>query len=616
VKLKLRKPVLGALALSAVSAILLGGASIASAATPPFEPDTTNQYGQVLFYDASGNMVTSGSINSPISAYAVATTNDPNVGHFQKAALFGYLPVNGVAPGAWSGTQLSQSTTFPAADATAPTGHIAPTTPASIGGLSSDRPVVTEATTDKTLAQLQTQFPNTATDAYQGLYQLRVKVSGESQWWAADVKITGSTWALVYPSITSTTLAASPASPQSLATDGGTPATVTLTASLTASVPGSVQFFRNGSALGSPVAASGGTTNTATKTDVPAGPSAGGSPVTTNYTATFTPTDPSFISSSSSAVAYVVQNPAPAAATTTDLAVTQDGIAGDDVQLTSNVHNTPTPGTVPVGSVSWYDNGSATPLNTTPVAVNGSGVATFDIPAGLTVGAHSIVAKFTPTNAAQFIASQSSPAVFSLTAPLACTPGPKCDPQTFVVDVNAGTLTISTPYTGADAAHTFNLGAMALSSDGTKLHASAPFGSSTLPAAGATFAGVTITDTRAGNGPWTASVYGGDFLSGSDKINGQNLGFTGVQPLYIGGNALSASNPVVTNDVANSGPGTIFAAGASGTAGLKGSPSVQHQFATAAHGDGTVYVYGTMDLYAPTSTPAGHYTGVVTFTIA
>jgi hypothetical protein len=192
-----------------------------------------------------------------------------------------------------------------------------------------------------------------------------------------------------------------------------------------------------------------------------------------------------------------------------------------------------------------------------------------------------------------------------------CLPGnSSCrNDASFQVNVDAGTLTIATPYTPTTP---FDLGTMVLSPQGTYLHASAPFGTAAAPANG-----VTITDTRAGNPSWTASVQAQDFTAGSNKINAGNLGFINLAPRYISGDA--QQNVSVTN---NASPVTVNAAGtptgiepANGTSnnGLRGIP---HQFATAPLGDGTVYVTGTMDLYAPTSTPAGLYKTTVTFTIA
>ena len=509
--------------LVAMSLVFVGKAS---AATPPFEPDSTNEYGQINFYDAAGHQVTGGSVtDSPFALYAVASSDDPTVGHFQIAALYGYKPVSGVAPGNWSGEQLSNSTDFPVSGA-----------PAAIANLGNDRPVVTIGANDLKLADLINDYPNTAPsgDPYFGLYQLRIALAGETKWWAADIQITGTTWTLVYPEVTApttapttTSLAVTPGDPETLATAGGTASPVTLTATVTANVAGTVQFTKNGDPLGDPVATSGGATNTATMTDIPDSPAVGAGPKTTTYGATFTPTDatthdgstatpvghvvqnpavgatttaltadlaspqtlanigdpasqvtltatvtanvagtvqftknddplgdpvatsggatntatmtdtPDVPSSSevskttaygatftptdltthsesSGTLSYVVKNPA-AAVTMTTLAVSQDGLEGHDVSLNTTVQSSASPGTIPVGSVSWFDNASSTPLNSSPVAVDSTGNATFDLPAGIGAGAHSIVAVFTPTDPVLFAGSSSTAATFTTT---------------------------------------------------------------------------------------------------------------------------------------------------------------------------------------------------------
>ena len=521
---RLRLPGVFAAALLGATAIAFVGVS--AAATPPFEPDTTNQIGQLAFYDATGNVVTSGNVSDhPFAAFAVALNDKPAGNSANKATLYGYLPVTGVAPGNWSGEQLSASTTFPVAS------------PASVAAFGANRPVATHTADDLQLSDLVTDFPHPAGDtgtANEGLYQMRLQIAGESKWWVADIKINGSTWTQVYPTVTApttspttTTLAATPTSPQTLAAAGDPASAVTLTATVTANVAGSVQFLKNGTAFGTPVAASGGATNTATMTATPDAPASGAGPVTTSYTATFTPADTAANSpSTSTALAYVVQNPAapvippttttleaapagpqtltvpgdpaspvtltatetpavagsveffdgttslgvvpvtagaatkivtpgsptatsttpatttytatftptdtaanapstssplayvvqnpPAAVTTTELVVTPAGsLPDDDVSLTATVANSATPATIPVGTVSWFDNGSTTPLNSTPVPVDSAGHATFDMPTGIGAGDHSVVATFTPTNAVLFAASTSTAGTFT-----------------------------------------------------------------------------------------------------------------------------------------------------------------------------------------------------------
>jgi Tol biopolymer transport system component len=176
------------------------------------------------------------------------------------------------------------------------------------------------------------------------------------------------------------------------------------------------------------------------------------------------------------------------------------------------------------------------------------------------------------------------------------------DNQNVTGTVPVGTLLISTPYT---AANPFNIGTLQLAPDGSELSASASFGSAASPSSG-----ITITDTRAGDLPWAASLSGSDFVSGANTFSSTHLGFTGVTPSYVSGNALNAATkPVITKDIPAPGPNDAPSAS---EPGLSSTP---HTFATAAHGAGTVYLYGTLGLTLPTATRAGVYNTTITFTV-
>ncbi len=95
--------------------LLAGSGGAALAAAPPWEPDPSS-IGGLTFYDAAGNQITGGNINdAPFATYvqagAAGRAGDT------KATLFGYLPKNGVAIGAWTGEALSGSPTYPNASA-------------------------------------------------------------------------------------------------------------------------------------------------------------------------------------------------------------------------------------------------------------------------------------------------------------------------------------------------------------------------------------------------------------------------------------------------------------------------------------------------------------------
>ena len=170
------------LCIAATAALTLVSAGpAAAAATPPYEPDS-GAAGAIVFYDSAGSVVTSGSTSTLVS-YAVGTAALTATGN--KASLYGYLPKSGQVPGAFSGELLSGPTTYPISGS-----------PSAVSG--SANPAVKGVTGDLTFANLATDFPNTATDAYKGLYQIRIKTT-DAKYLASDISITGTTWVQVYP---------------------------------------------------------------------------------------------------------------------------------------------------------------------------------------------------------------------------------------------------------------------------------------------------------------------------------------------------------------------------------------------------------------------------------
>ena len=269
-------------------------------------------------------------------------------------------------------------------------------------------------------------------------------------------------------------------------------------------------------------------------------------------------------------------------------------------------------GTIPTGSVSFFDN-TSTLLGT--VAVNASGVAEIPAYTGFAQGAHSVTAVYTPTVGSTFAGSTSAAVPFSDTAP-ACPNGEAAtlcvDQQTVQATVAAGTITITTPYTPTNP---LNLGTLVLNSSGTLLSASAAFGNTSNPTLGGSE--IFVTDARAGNPNWTATVDSGAFSSTTTTtpIDGQYAGLTGVTAQPVSGNALTASNVTVTQNPA--GTTGIVPGGHQGIGGsVSGTPGSGHVFAnTTAGGDGSIGFTGTFTLNAPTSTAAGLYVGTVTFTV-
>ena len=418
----------------------------------------------------------------------------------------------------------------------------------------------------------------------------------------ADLAInsTAGTWTQVFPALappvaTTTTLQVSPASPQL----AGTSVTLTVPATtgvVAASGPnptnGNIKFFDGATQIGATQAWTGAAVSVSTTTLAPGAHS---------LTAQYVPSGITYGGSTSNTVPYTITGiPDP---TATALTVNPtSGPAFQVVTLTATVSDTPHSATIPVGSVSFFDNGGAVSF-AGPVAVNAAGVASMTT-TSLGAGLHSIVAVFTPTSSAVFLGSSSQPVTAQYAAATGCAtaappasgrpdglPGASTcqDLQTIVVTVAAGTLTISSPFTPTNP---FNLGTMVLNANGTTLSASAGFGSLAVNGSG-----ITITDARAGTLPWTAHVQSTDFtdLPAADTISAHGLSFTGLADAFPAGNALIGH--VTLAAVPDVGAGGDFATTA---------PNA---------GDGTVWIVGTMGLTAPSSTNTGTYTATVTFTV-
>jgi hypothetical protein len=269
------------------------------------------------------------------------------------------------------------------------------------------------------------------------------------------------------------------------------------------------------------------------------------------------------------------------------------------------------------GTVSFLDGSTTLASNVGPTSA-GSGIYAYTNSA-LVAGSHSVTATFTPTTPAQFAGSSSSAQEFTLTAPL-YTPAV----GNITASIPAGTLLISTPYTPTAP---LALGTLALDAAGTEFIGTANFGVAggtapvtagtppTSPSISTSTDGITVTDTRSGGLPWTASGLASS-LTGtpSGSINGENVGLTGVTPDFITGNAFSpasvtSGNLTVFDSPAAAGVGPSD----NGSAGLGGTAA--HEIAHAVNGTGTVGFDGLITLIAPTSTPAGAYAGTITFTI-
>jgi hypothetical protein len=171
--------------------------------TPGWEPDASS-VGSITFTDATGAVVTSGSMNSPLAAFAVgsklADTGD------KDGSLQVFLPVQGQLPALWSGEAIGIDTVFNPA----PSAWPANLKTLASGGL----PVIIEPSNDLKPSDFSADFPNTSTDpGYQNLYQVRMFTgTNTSTYDSADVLLnpTAGTWQVVYPAGSSTLPTGSP----------------------------------------------------------------------------------------------------------------------------------------------------------------------------------------------------------------------------------------------------------------------------------------------------------------------------------------------------------------------------------------------------------------------
>ncbi len=268
------------------------------------------------------------------------------------------------------------------------TGSTFPNSGAPSALAASGLPLITGTVNDNSLADYISSNPNadtSTTDGYGDIYVLRLNTSGPglpatTTYDAADIQVTGSTWSVVYPapSVTATTtsLGTAPASPQVSGTS------VTLTATVTPSAPGTVQFeYGTGTPtlIGTPVTVSGGTASTSTTT-LPVG--------TDDLSAVFTPSGSGFSGSTGTASYTISSNLTP---TTTVLTASPASpqLVGTPITLTATVTTSGVDGTV------QFENGGSD-LGA-PVTTSG-GVATFPT-STLPVGTDDLSAVFTPTTA-------------------------------------------------------------------------------------------------------------------------------------------------------------------------------------------------------------------------
>ena len=340
----------------------------ASAVPPTFEPDPTSEHGTITFYDAAGAVVTSGDA-SALVPWIAANGTAPTLFN-GSVTIVGAVPEPGQLPSNYNSAAMSATRTYPV-----------PGAPGPLAG--SPDPVLQTQAGEQTFAQLENQFPHPAADngtQFQGLYQIRILTNGsggtDTQWWVADVVLTGSgcanavapcTWTQTYPAptgVSSTNLTVTPPSPEPLGT------TETLTAAITPSgLTGTVQFLDGTIDIGAPVAVSGGQASLST-TSLTVG--------SHSLTAIFTPGSAAASGSRSNVVPYVVNaSGTPLAVSTTSLPAGMFGVA----------YSTTLMATGGVGTYSWSVTAGSLPpalsLNASSGLISGtptvSGTVTFTV---------------------------------------------------------------------------------------------------------------------------------------------------------------------------------------------------------------------------------------------
>jgi Bacterial Ig-like domain (group 3) len=394
---------------------------------------------------------------------------------------------------------------------------------------------------------------------------------------------------------TTTALAASAATVET-----GTAVTFTATVA-PATATGTVQFNDGTTALGSPVAlnVSGVATYTSATLAI------------TDHSVTAVYSGDAVNGTSTSLVVTVRVTALNPRSTTTTLTVSPvSGDSNQSVAFTATVTST---AGLPNGAVAFTD------VATTPATVLGSATVTAGVVAvfstnALGAGTHALVATFTGT--APYTNSDTTSTPISATY---VQKGAVPDAQTVDVTIPEGAITITTPYNpaytdAAGVAHLANplhLGIATLDPATSTFSASAPFGTGVVtdPGTGKVtgFNGIVITDGRAGNLGFTASVISGAFTApagtpGQASFVGDYAGLTGLVVTPLAGNALdtSATALVLTNY-------------APFTPGIGTAKVFAHYLA--GQSIGTAQIAGTFGIdKVPSSVSAGLYTATVTFT--
>ncbi|MEI6373527.1 MAG: Ig-like domain repeat protein [Actinomycetes bacterium] len=606
--------VAGASAL-AIVAMGVAGASGASAysGTPPWAAGDTASKGSINFFDANGNVITGGANINTIASYL--NVSSAGRASATKATLLVAAPDPANAlPSTWAFSAAQSNYVW------SPTPGSIPT-PVSTSGnpfmaLNSAGQAIADAASGVTLY-------SGANASYLNVLELRVQDSGVGavsdggKYWRTDIEfnpagagsaydgLAPGAWRVIYPAVSlrSTSVAtptASPVSPQYQ----GTSVTFSTTVSAgSGSNPanGTVTFFDGATQIGAAktITSAGQTVTSDATTTL----SRTGAFTDHTITAQFIPADYTDLSGSTSSGLTFRVNKSPAATTTTSLALGAASVQQPDaVTATAVVTKDADSSTVTAGTVVFKD-GSNT------LGTDASAPYTLSVSSsGLSLGSHTVTAEFTPTDATDFVASTSGGASLTITAPAYAASG-----NNISTSIPAGTIVITTPYTGAN---TLTLPEMTLDANATFYSTSA------------TFNGIQVADTRAGNLAWTLSALASNLTKSgvgspgaNETINAQNVGLTSLTKTssnvtpntYLGGVASGGSTSGQNLTAFDNAGASYLAYNASGTTGLGGASP--HAIVHANNGLGTSVFSGTLGIKAPTNTLAGTYTGTVTLTV-
>ncbi|GLW93656.1 Ig-like domain-containing protein [Actinokineospora globicatena] len=265
--------------------------------------------------------------------------------------------------------------------------------------------------------------------------------------------------------------------------------------------------------------------------------------------------------------------PAPTAPTLA-MAITPGDVVAEGTPVTLSAVVSPTG---MYGTVEFLD--GTTPISAPMPYPGGNYTVTTS---ALTPGLHTLTTRFTSTFASDGPGASTS-LILQVVAVGGVTAG-----QNITTEVLAGELLISLAPQGVV------LPAPVMSPDGSLLTTSGSLNP------------ITVTDTRAGNPGWTISGQVSDFTSGSNRINGANLGW--VPGLLSAAAAQTIQVGSAIPPAAAIGPGQVPAAGS----GLTSARTLAT--GAAGRGNGTATVTALLVLNVPTSTVEGTYAATLTLT--